>query len=135
MAETQTQIAMPAHGTFCWNELLTNDTDACKGFYSALFGWEYKESEAGGPDYTELHQAGSPNGFGGMMKMGPEFGGAPAHWMSYVAVDDVDAAAAQAQASGGAVFMPPTDILNVGRFAIIEDPSGAKLSIITLTPM
>ena len=35
----------PATGTFCWNELMTPDVDAAKGFYTQLFGWESKEMD------------------------------------------------------------------------------------------
>ena len=55
----------------------------------------------------------------------------PPHWMSYVAVNDVDAVAARIAELGGAVCVPPTDIPTVGRFSVINDPSGATLSIIT----
>jgi hypothetical protein len=34
---------------------------------------------------------------------------------------------------GGKVCVPPTDIPNVGRFAVINDPQGAVFSIIRLT--
>jgi predicted enzyme related to lactoylglutathione lyase len=65
--------------------------------------------------------------------MGPEFGGAPTHWMAYVAVDDVDAAAHRVVELGGSVCVPPTDIPTVGRFCVINDPTGGTLSLITMT--
>jgi predicted enzyme related to lactoylglutathione lyase len=65
--------------------------------------------------------------------MGPEFGGAPSHWMAYVAVDDVDAKARRVEELGGKVCVPPTDIPNTGRFCVITDPTGATLSLIALT--
>ena len=88
---------MPAHGAFCWNELSTTDDDAAQKFYTELLGWEIKEGNAPacegseGPPmvYNEIVAGGQH--VGGIYKMGPEFGGAPSHWMSYVAVDDVDA--------------------------------------------
>ncbi len=69
---------------------------------------------------------------GGIFKMGTEFGQAPSHWMSYVAVDDVDASAAKVSELGGKVCVPPTDIPNTGRFCVINDPTGATISLITL---
>jgi hypothetical protein len=69
---------------------------------------------------------------GGIYKMGPESDGATAHWMSYVAVDDVDDRAAKAAELGGKVRVPPMDIPNVGRFCVINDPTGATISLITL---
>lgn len=45
--------------------------------------------------------------------------------MTYVAVDDVDANAKLAKELGGIVIKEPSDIPNTGRFAIIQDPTGA----------
>ena len=69
---------------------------------------------------------------GGMYQMGEEYGDAPSHWMSYVAVDDVDESAKKVAELGGKVCVPPTDIPNVGRFSVITDPTGATFSMITL---
>ena len=128
---------MPANGTFCWSELATTDLDAAQNFYKTLLGWEIKESKATACEgsetpmvYNEIVVAGEH--VGGIYKMGPEFGGAPSHWMSYVAVDDVDGKAAQVTELGGKVCIPPTDIPNVGRFCVINDPTGATLSLVTL---
>jgi predicted enzyme related to lactoylglutathione lyase len=132
-------MEMSAHGTFCWNELGTTDDEAAKKFYAELLGWTFKEGdvpasaecEGGAPmKYTEIVAGGKPAG--GIYKMGPEFGGAASHWMAYVAVDDVDASAKKVEELGGKVCVPPTDIPNVGRFSVINDPTGATLSLITL---
>jgi predicted enzyme related to lactoylglutathione lyase len=69
---------------------------------------------------------------GGMMQMTEEWGDMPSHWMTYFAVEDVDAAAEQVEALGGRVCVPPTDIPDVGRFAVIDDPQGATFSIMHL---
>ena len=132
------QAAMPKHGQVCWTEIATNNLEACKSFYSELFGWKLKQSTvAGGDSETEMEYVEISNGedgcpSGGMYQMGKEFGDAPPHWMSYVSVDDVDAAAAKVWELGGKVCVPPTDIPNVGRFSVVNDPTGATFSIITL---
>ncbi|WP_235907782.1 VOC family protein [Siccirubricoccus phaeus] len=50
-------------------------------------------------------------------------------WLGYVGVDDVDQAAASIRAAGGAQFVPPTDIPNVGRFAFLADPQGVAFYV------
>jgi uncharacterized protein len=55
--------------------------------------------------------------------------GMPPCWSGYIAVDDVDAAAKRIAASGGTIQRPPTDIPNVGRFAVAADPGGAVFLI------
>lgn len=129
---------MPANGAFCWNELATTNLGAARDFYKTLLGWEVKESTATGSCegsevpvvYNEIVVGGEH--VGGMYSMGPEYGGAPPHWMSYVAVEDVDERARKVVELGGKVCVPPTDIPNVGRFCVINDPAGAAISLITL---
>ena len=123
---------MPADGAFCWNELATTDSAAAVKFYTELLGWQIKESEAApGVGYSEIVVGGEH--VGGIYQMGPEHGGAPPHWMAYVAVEDVDAKAQKVTELGGKVCVPPSDIPNVGRFCVINDPTGATISLITLT--
>ena len=121
---------MPAIGAFCWNELATTDLAAAKKFYTELLGWKFETSQAAGMDYQEIVAGGQH--IGGLYQMTAEFGNAPSHWMSYVAVDDVDARAKQAEELGGKVCVPPTDIPNVGRFCVINDPTGATISLVKL---
>jgi predicted enzyme related to lactoylglutathione lyase len=121
---------MPRHGEFCWNELATKDAGAAKKFYAELLGWQLKEGDAAPVAYTEI-VVGDKH-VGGIYQMGAEFGDAPAHWMAYVAVDDVDASAKRVEELGGRVCVPPSDIPGVGRFCVINDPTGATLSLITL---
>jgi hypothetical protein len=63
-----------------------------------------------------------------MPMTGPEWRGVPPHWMVYVAVDDIDAAARKVVELGGKVCVPPTTI-PVGRFAVVNDPQGATFSL------
>lgn len=125
-----TEEKIPATGTFCWSELATTDLDAASKFYSELLGWKLQQSNVTGFPYTEIEVEAQR--IGGIHQMGPEFDGSPSHWMTYVAVEDVDAKAAQVERLGGNVCVPPTDIPNVGRFCVINDPTGAMLSLITL---
>lgn len=119
-------------GSACWSELATRDTTAAKAFYTALFGWELKESQM--MEYTELINGGRP--IGGMMPMaGAQFEGVPPYWLIYFTVDDCDATAEQAKSLGGVVCLAPTDIPNTGRFTVIQDPQGAVFAVIKLLPM
>ncbi len=116
-------------GDFSWVELQTTDLEEAKSFYQEIFGWEYSESEMPEGVYVEIKAAGQP--VGGMMAM-PEGvpPGTPAHWLPYVTVKDVDGVAQRAGELGGRLLVPPTDIPNVGRFCILQDPQGAVISAI-----
>jgi uncharacterized protein len=125
---------MLKHGQVCWAELATDDLAGAKSFYSDLFGWNFKggQADGGGMEYSEF-SVGEGYPMGGMYQKPAEMP-APPHWMTYVSVDDVDASAAKAAELGGSMKVPPMDIPNVGRFAVLTDPSGATFAIVKLDP-
>lgn len=133
---TQEQMQMPKHGEFCWTEIATTDLEACKNFYAELFGWNFKDNDI--PEIEmDYKQFGTVEGreFGGMFKMQPEmYGGTvpPAHFMNYIAVDDVDASVEKAKELGGTPVGEPVDIPQVGRMSVIKDPTGATFALLTL---
>jgi predicted enzyme related to lactoylglutathione lyase len=113
-------------GAFSWNELTTPDPKAAAEFYGKLFGWETEVLHLGHMDYSLVKIAG--RGIGGIMERKP---GGPNAWTPYVTVENIDGTVEQAQALGAKVCVPPTDIPNVGRFAILTDPQGALIAAIT----
>ena len=122
--------AFETQGAFSWNELMTTDVAAAKSFYGTLLGWQFKDMDMGKMIYTVVGAGG--NDMGGIMPMPPDAPkGMPPCWGAYVTVNDVDGVAKQVEGLGGKVFMPPTDIPNVGRFCVIQDPQGAMISLIT----
>ena len=131
------QMTMPKHGEFCWNDLATNRPAECKRFYTQLFGWQYKESGLEGMNYTEISLDGRKF-FGGMWDTNQQCEGAdgetmpapPPHWMTWIAVDDIEASAEKVIALGGSICVPPSDIPNTGRYCVANDPSGAVFSMI-----
>lgn len=134
MADEASEMAgmsMPEHGSFCWTEIATNDADKCVDFYTNVFGWSFQAGGGGAPgmDYREYTTGGDAL-VGGLYQINPEwFGGnpPPPHFMTYIAVDDVDENAKLAEELGGKVHKI-IDIPNVGRMAIIEDPTGAMIA-------
>ena len=121
-------------GSFTWSELLTRDVAAAKTFYANAFGIEPAEFPMGdGPPYTILNVEG--RGVGGIMMMGDEFPPeAPSSWLTYFAVDDTDAAVAQATSLGGSVMSEPFDIPGVGRIAWLIGPHGEMFAVIKNAP-
>jgi hypothetical protein len=126
MAEQQTQT----QGTFVWNEIMSKDIGKARSFYSELLGWTTREMDMGpGGKYTIFTANGKD--VGGGMGAGPGMEQVPSHWLAYVSVPNVDDSVKKAQSLSGTVIVPPTDIPNVGRFAIIQDPTGAALGLLT----
>lgn len=124
-----------AHGAFIWAELMTPDTDAAARFYSHVIGWQMKHFGPPEMNYTIVEADGV--GIGGIMALDDEHRnqGIPPNWTRYVAVEDVDVTAARFEEKGGRIIGPPRDIPEIGRFAVVSDPSGAVLCIMTPLPM
>ena len=116
-------------GTFGWNELMTTDTEACKAVFTQLVGWSVQEMEmpAGGTYTIFMH--GERPAAGMMQLAGSVCEGMPAHWTGYLTVEDVDATIEKCRALGGSLVNGPFDVEGVGRFAIIADPTDAKIGI------
>lgn len=118
------------HGKVWWNELLTRDVAGAKAYYAARLGWRFEDMPMeDGSSYALAHLGDVPvAGIADMAAFGlpPEV---PAHWFTYFAVADVDAAAAETVAAGGRVTRPAFDVPGVGRIALVEDPTGAGLGL------
>jgi hypothetical protein len=123
--------AYKTHGAFSWNELMTTDPEGALRFYTALLGWTTQKMGMPDGDYHVLKVG--DDSVGGVMSLPPaaEAGGVPPNWGSYVTVIDVDAIARRAGPLGGKVVHGPQDIPGVGRFAVIIDPQGAALNVIS----
>jgi uncharacterized protein len=117
-------------GTCCWVELGTTDQDAAKRFYEALFGWSSHDSSVGaGETYTIVKRHGRDVGGLYGLRADDRSRGVPAHWLVYLAVDDVDAAAPKVTELGGRVSGGPFDVGTSGRMAAASDTEGAMFAL------
>lgn len=125
---------MATHGSFVWNELMTRDVDAAKRFYAGTLGWTFDAMPMGDAGtYWVAKSGGAP--VGGVMSIDkPEFGAMPPHWFAYIEVDAVDDRVAQAKQQGGKLMRPLFDVPDVGRIAIVQDPTGAVVGWMTSAP-
>lgn len=132
-ASEMAEFAGPETGSFCWTEIASSDAQKCKEFYSNVFGWTFSDSKATDGAFA-YHEFSTGRGYpaGGLYEISAEICGEgelpPPHFLTYVAVDDVDTNAELAKQLGATVIKGPMDIPNTGRFAIIQDPTGAMLA-------
>lgn len=121
-----------SHGRINWIELNTRDVAAARAYYSEVCGWEWEEEEMPTGGVYLIARSGG-EGVAGIFDMtdAPAMQDIPAHWLLYLAVDDVDAAVRQTAASGGTVLRPPWDVPGVGRVSIVKDPSGGAIGLVT----
>lgn len=118
------------HGRFVWYELMTTDVAAAKMFYTKVLGWGAQDASMPNLAYTFFTVG---NAFAsGLMGLPEEARktGAPPRWIGYIGVNDVDAAVDRIRRLGGAVHVPPADLLNISRFSVVADPQKASLALI-----
>ena len=116
-------------GKVIFVELVTPDLAASKQFYASLFGWTFRDIQAGGIGYAEASHDGIP--IGGMVQRDVPAGEhrQPA-WLSFFAVRDVDTAKTIASQHGAKVLFEPHSIPDRGREAVFADPQGAVFAVL-----
>jgi uncharacterized protein len=119
-----------------WYELMSADPERAKKFYGEVIGWSTSPLESSPGPYTMWMNGDTP--IGGLVgPRGKQKGwpsGETPHWVSYMATDDVDRAARKTEALGGKVLVPPTDIPDFGRVAVLKDPEGAVFGVFQRRP-
>lgn len=121
---------MSAHGTVHWSELMTRDVEAAKQYYATVCGWSFNEMPMPDGVYHVAMNGDQPTA--GIMAMdSPQFADVDPQWVTYLAVDDVGQAVEQTRAAGGTIVQDVFEVPGVGRIAMIEDPGGASIGIMT----
>jgi predicted enzyme related to lactoylglutathione lyase len=119
------EITAYVPGTPNWNDVAGADLDRSRDFYTALFGWTADDLGEEAGHYTMFRVNGLD-----VAALGPQQDPSiPPHWTVYLASDDVDASVKKAEEAGGTVFVPPFDVLDAGRMAVVGDPGGATFGI------
>jgi predicted enzyme related to lactoylglutathione lyase len=117
----------PSVGHFVWNELPSKDPEASVKFYSQIGGFSTSKMEMPGMGTYNLLESDGQGRAGIMPQPMPN---APHLWLPYVQVASADQTAEKAKRLGATVVVPPTQIPNVGRFAIFIDAQGAGTGIL-----
>ena len=113
-------------GSFCWIELHTTDQAAAKSFYNSLFGWEAHDNPMGDAGvYTMFRLQGRDAAAGCSLRPDERSHGVPSYWMLYITVDSTDAVVNKAKQLGGKILAPAFDVMDAGRMAVVQDPTGA----------
>lgn len=110
--------------TLVWNELQTRDAQASSAFYRAVFDWTEVLDPSGYVMFAqdERRQAG-------MMQMDGGWGDVPPNWAVYFMVENLETAVAKAQGLGGNILVPPTAAGELGKFSVVQDPTGGVFTI------
>lgn len=129
--------------SFLWHELATSDPEGASDFYGAVLGWRAVPLDGDGGSWTwvPVHRGadteGSPGkGRGGLtVLLGPPRGEeSPPAWQGYVWTPDPEMDARRAESLGGRIVTAPHAVPSVGRMTVIEDPLGARLTLMCPSP-
>ncbi len=106
-------------GAVCGAELSTRDTERCRRFYRAVFGWEFAGSRIRNGEREIAGLAALDEG--------------RSRWLPYFGVDDVDAAVAQCAALGGRELAGTGSGERGSRVAVLGDPQGAAFGVVEVS--
>jgi predicted enzyme related to lactoylglutathione lyase len=115
-------------GSFCWPELSTTDQKGAVAFYRALFGWTVDEQPIGPTETYSMFQLRGRHVAAAYTRRAEEKD-VPPHWGSYIAVASADESVKKAKALGAQVFAEPFDVMEAGRMAVLQDPTGAVFHV------
>jgi uncharacterized protein len=104
-----------------WLELTAADPEAAAAFYTGLLGVTLGEPHGG---MRALNHPGGSIGL--LVPGGPDD---EPGWLVYLLASDVEDAVRDATAVGGEVLVPVTEASSAGRYAVLRDPSGARVGL------
>jgi|SRR5690606_4109995 len=117
-------------GEIVWTDLTIPNAEEVKDFYTQVLGWKSSPLSMGGyNDYMIATPEGKP--VAGVCHARGSNASLPAQWLIYVAVEDVAASAHACEAKGGKVIDGPRK-MGGKDFAVLQDPAGAVLAIISI---
>lgn len=114
-------------GDVFWLDLFSPDPAKSAAFYAALAGYDVYEGDVAGRPRTLLSNDGIARA--GITKL--PAGAGQAAWLPYILVDDVAATLARVPAAGGRVVLSPRADLLDGNLAVIADPQGGRIGIVS----
>lgn len=113
-------------GKISWKELMTRDAANSAKFYNGLFGWVTEQVVLGGSTYTFFKV--DEESVAGMAELSAKSEGTPQGWTNYVTVENLEDSIAKVHELGGKICKDIT-ALQMGRFAIVQDPDGAVIGL------
>jgi hypothetical protein len=116
-------------GKFVWFDLVTDDLNAARNFYGAVFGWQFRTVGAAPASYTVIEHAG--RNVAGMFAHAPPKGATnTARWLVLISVSDPAKAVRYVEQQGGSVIAPPATYAGRGTHVLFRDPQGAVFGVL-----
>ena len=116
-------------GTIGWIDLTVMNADKVRDFYSAVTGWKADPVSMGEYDDYNMMPENSDTPVAGICHARGVNADMPSQWMIYITVEDVDESVRKCMEMGGQVIVGPKNMGPGGRYAVIQDPSGAVAAL------
>jgi predicted enzyme related to lactoylglutathione lyase len=121
-------VQKPAVGSFVWVDLTVPDADRVRDFYQEVVGWRPRAVPMGDYDDYSMEPPAGGDAVAGVCHARGTNEGIPPQWLHYIVVGDLDQSLERCQSLGGRIVREARN-LGSGRFAVIEDPTGAVSAI------
>lgn len=113
-----------------WMDLTVEDAPRLRDFYASVVGWNTDAVPMGNYDDFNMNLPGSTTTIAGVCHARGNNAKLPPQWLMYVRVASVAASVNEAESRGGKIIDGPRR-LGSGKFAVIEDPAGAVMALIS----
>ena len=114
------------NGTPAWIDLMTTDPQGAADFYGAVFGWTFEEQIVDEQvAYIVAHHDGREAAGIAARTDEERARGVPPAWNIFFATDAISQTCDRATTLGATVHTPPFGLPDVGRMAVLTDPTGA----------
>ena len=115
-------------GSIGWLDITVDDAASLKDFYREVVGWTVGEFDMGGYSDYVMQTPQDDEGVAGVCHARGGNTGLPKSWLIYIVVEDLDRSLDRTRQLGGKALSPIRSG-GGGRFAVIEDPTGAILAL------
>ena len=107
-------------------ELGTTDQQAAKKFYGELFGWTVDDLPMGPGEFYSMFKLDEKTAAAAYtLRKDQREHGVPVHWVLYISTESADNSARRAKELGATILAEPFDVMDAGRMAVVQDPTGA----------
>ena len=117
-------------GSIVWTDLTVSNADEVRDFYKKVVGWQHEDVSMGEYNDYVMKANSEDGGTSGICHSRGINANVPVQWMIYVTVADVDESVKSCIENGGKVLDGPRK-MGKNDFAVIQDPAGAVMGIIT----
>ena len=125
MAEYQA----PAPGQIGWFDLTVPNAVEIRDFYKDVAGWSAAGQDMGGYEDFSMFPPGSDVPVAGVCHARGSNADLPPVWLIYIVVSDLEESIRRAEARGGKLRKPATNMGGMGRYCVMEDPAGAVAAL------